>query len=64
MIECIRRVQWGISLEKLILHFFYGGMPPEKAEKSLRLFAEQVLPAVQAMDTPLNPATLGATTDA
>jgi alkanesulfonate monooxygenase SsuD/methylene tetrahydromethanopterin reductase-like flavin-dependent oxidoreductase (luciferase family) len=63
VIECIRRVQWGISLEKLILHFFYGGMPPEKAEKSLRLFAEQVLPAVQAMDTPLNPATLGATTD-
>jgi hypothetical protein len=63
VIECIRRVQWGISLEKLILHFFYGGMPPEKAEKSLRLFAERVLPAVQAMDTPLNPATLGATTD-
>jgi alkanesulfonate monooxygenase SsuD/methylene tetrahydromethanopterin reductase-like flavin-dependent oxidoreductase (luciferase family) len=64
VIECIRRVQWGISLEKLIVHFFYGGMPPEKAEKSLRLFAEQVLPAVHAMDTPINPATLGVTTDA
>jgi hypothetical protein len=64
VIECIRRVQWGISLEKLVLHFFYGGMPPEKAEQSLRLFAERVLPAVHAMDTPINPATLGATTDA
>ena len=60
VLECIRRVQWGISLEKLVLHFFYGGMPAEKAEKSLRLFAERVLPAVHAMDTPINPATLGA----
>jgi len=34
-------------------------MPPEKAEKSLRLFAEKVLPAVHEMDTPINPATLG-----
>ena len=31
----------------------------EKAEKSLRLFAEKVLPAVQAMPTPINPASLG-----
>ena len=38
---------------------FYGGMPPEKAENSLRLFAEKVLPAVQAMPTPINPASLG-----
>ena len=35
VIECIRRVQWGISLEKLILHFSTGHAP-EKAEKSLR----------------------------
>jgi hypothetical protein len=38
---------------------FYGGMPRAKAEKSLRLFAEKVLPAVQAMPTPINPASLG-----
>ena len=59
IIECIQRVQWTASLGKLVLHFFYGGMPPEKAEKSLRLFAEKVLPAVHEMDTPINPATLG-----
>ena len=51
----IRALQWAISLETVVIHFFYGGMPPEKAEKSLRLFAEKVLPAVQAMATPLNP---------
>jgi hypothetical protein len=38
---------------------FYGGMPRARAEKSLRLFAEKVLPAVQAMPTPINPASLG-----
>ena len=37
-------MQWAISLEKVVIHFFYGGMPPEKAEKSLRLFAEKVPP--------------------
>jgi len=43
----------------VVIHFFYGGMPRAKAEKSLRLFAEKVLPAVQAMPTPINPASLG-----
>jgi hypothetical protein len=42
-----------------VVHVFYGGMPRTKAEKSLRLFAEKVLPAVQAMPTPINPASLG-----
>jgi hypothetical protein len=45
----------------LVVHVFYGGMPRYKAEKSLRLFAEKVLPAVQAMPTPINPASLGET---
>ena len=48
-----------ISLEKVVIHMFYGGMPREKAEKSLRLFAEKVLPEVQAMPTPINPRSLG-----
>ena len=47
-------MQKAISLETLVLHVFYGGMPREKAEKSLRLFAEKVLPAVQAMATPIH----------
>ena len=39
----------------VVLHMFYGGMSRAKAEKSLRLFAEKVLPAVQAMPTQLKP---------
>jgi alkanesulfonate monooxygenase SsuD/methylene tetrahydromethanopterin reductase-like flavin-dependent oxidoreductase (luciferase family) len=59
IIDKIRTVQRATSLETLVIHFFYGGMPKEKAEKSLRLFAEKVLPAVQAMPTPINPHSMG-----
>ena len=59
IIEKIRKLQWTISLEKVVIHMFYGGMPRDKAEKSLRLFAEKVLPEVQAMPTPVNPDSLG-----
>ena len=55
IIEKIRALQWNMSLEKAVIHMFYGGMPREKAEKSLRLFAEKVLPEVHAMPTPINP---------
>ena len=59
IIEKIRAVQQTISCEKLVVHVFYGGMPRDKAEKSIRLFAEKVLPEVQAMPTPINPKSLG-----
>ena len=59
IIEKIRKLQWTISLEKVVIHMFYGGMPRDKAEKSLKLFAEKVLPEVQAMPTPVNPMSLG-----
>jgi len=59
IIDKISTLQRAISLEMVVIHFFYGGMPRAKAEKSLRLFAEKVLPAVQAMPTPINPASLG-----
>ncbi len=59
IIEKIKALQQAISMEMLVVHVFYGGMPREKAEKSLRLFAEKVLPEVQAMPTPINPASLG-----
>ena len=42
-----------------MIHMFYGGMPRDKAEKSLRFFAKEVLPEVQAMPTPINPNSLG-----
>lgn len=59
IIDKIKAVQWNCGLAELIVHVFYGGMPRERAERSLRLFAEKVLPAVQAMPTPLNPALTG-----
>ena len=59
IIDRIKTLQWAISLEELVIHVFYGGMPREKAERSLRLFAEKVLPAVHDMATPMNPASLG-----
>ena len=59
IIDKMHTMQRAISLEMLIVHVFYGGMPRAKAEKSLRLFAEKVLPAVQAMPTPIHPASLG-----
>jgi alkanesulfonate monooxygenase SsuD/methylene tetrahydromethanopterin reductase-like flavin-dependent oxidoreductase (luciferase family) len=59
IVDRIKALQWNIGLGEIVVHVFYGGMPPEKAEKSLRLFAEKVLPAVQAMPTPLNPALTG-----
>ncbi len=59
IIEKIRKLQWTISLDKVVIHMFYGGMPRDKAEKSLKLFAEKVLPEVQAMPTPVNPNSVG-----
>lgn len=59
IIDKIKMLQEAISLESVVLHIFYGGMPREKAEKSLRLFAEKCLPAVKAMPTPIHDGCLG-----
>jgi len=59
IIEKIKAMQQTISMEKVVIHMMYGGMPREKAEKSLRLFAEKVLPEVKSMPTPINPGSLG-----
>lgn len=61
IIDKIKSLQKAISMDTLVVHVFYGGMPREKAEKSMRLFAEKVLPEIQAMPTPINPASLGQT---
>jgi alkanesulfonate monooxygenase SsuD/methylene tetrahydromethanopterin reductase-like flavin-dependent oxidoreductase (luciferase family) len=50
IIERLATLQRRINLEELVIHVFYGGMPVEKAERSMRLFAERVLPAVRAID--------------
>jgi alkanesulfonate monooxygenase SsuD/methylene tetrahydromethanopterin reductase-like flavin-dependent oxidoreductase (luciferase family) len=54
IIDRIKTVQRAIDLETLVIHVFYGGMPRRKAEKSLRLFAEKVLPEVHAINTRLD----------
>ncbi|MBC52156.1 MAG: hypothetical protein CL747_08505 [Chloroflexi bacterium] len=59
IIEKIKTMQQTISMEKVVIHMMYGGMPRDKAEKSLRLFAQKVLPEVQSMPTPINPRSLG-----
>jgi alkanesulfonate monooxygenase SsuD/methylene tetrahydromethanopterin reductase-like flavin-dependent oxidoreductase (luciferase family) len=51
IIERMRSVQASVNFETLVLHVFYGGMPVEKAERSLRLFADKVLPEIHALDT-------------
>lgn len=60
IIETVKTLQRALSLEKIVFHVFYGGMPREKAERSLRLFAKKVLPVLQEMPTPINPESLGA----
>jgi alkanesulfonate monooxygenase SsuD/methylene tetrahydromethanopterin reductase-like flavin-dependent oxidoreductase (luciferase family) len=59
IIEKIKTMQQTISMEKVVIHMMYGGMPRDKAEKSLRLFAEKVLPEVKSMPTPINSRSLG-----
>ncbi len=59
IIERIKAMQHAMSMETVVVHVFYGGMPRDKAEKSMRLFAEKVLPEIQAMPTPINPRSLG-----
>ena len=36
--------------EEIMFIFKYGGMPIDCAEKSMRLFAKEVLPALQALN--------------
>jgi alkanesulfonate monooxygenase SsuD/methylene tetrahydromethanopterin reductase-like flavin-dependent oxidoreductase (luciferase family) len=59
IIEKLQRTQEMISLEYLIVHPQHGSKPPELARSSLELFAEEVLPAVHEMDTPLHEHSLG-----
>jgi alkanesulfonate monooxygenase SsuD/methylene tetrahydromethanopterin reductase-like flavin-dependent oxidoreductase (luciferase family) len=57
----LQDVQRTTSAEELILNFRYGGMPAATAERSMRLFAAEVLPKLHAFDAPLHPDMAGAT---
>ncbi len=51
--QCLEKLQYikeMTSAEEFVLAFRYGGMPADVAERSMRLFAKEVLPALQAMD--------------
>jgi alkanesulfonate monooxygenase SsuD/methylene tetrahydromethanopterin reductase-like flavin-dependent oxidoreductase (luciferase family) len=46
-IEKLQAINDMMGADEFVAVFSYGGMPVEKAEQSMRLFAEQVLPAAQ-----------------
>ena len=50
----LEHVQGMTSAEELILNFRFGAMPAATAERSMRLFAKEVLPKLQKMEAPLH----------
>lgn len=60
VLEKLQHVQRMTSAEELILNVRFGAMPVETAERSMRLFAAEVLPKLHALDAPLHPDMTGA----
>jgi alkanesulfonate monooxygenase SsuD/methylene tetrahydromethanopterin reductase-like flavin-dependent oxidoreductase (luciferase family) len=58
IIERIQQGQRLCSFEEITLAARFGSMTSQQAEASLRLFAQEVLPSVREMDTPLHPSAL------
>ena len=58
IIKRIRAAQKACSFSEITIVPQFGDMPYSEAMKSVRLFAKEVLPAVHAMDAPLNPGAL------
>ncbi|MBI2766636.1 MAG: LLM class flavin-dependent oxidoreductase [Chloroflexi bacterium] len=54
VLEKLRHVQRMTSAEEIIVNFRFGGMPAATAERSMRLFASDVLPRVHALEAPLH----------
>lgn len=52
-------IQRMTSAEELILNFRFGAMPVEVAERSMRLFAAEVLPKLHTLEAPLHPDAVG-----
>jgi alkanesulfonate monooxygenase SsuD/methylene tetrahydromethanopterin reductase-like flavin-dependent oxidoreductase (luciferase family) len=46
-LEQIFTMKEKVGLNHFIAVFSYGGMPPELAERNMRLFASEVMPALQ-----------------
>jgi alkanesulfonate monooxygenase SsuD/methylene tetrahydromethanopterin reductase-like flavin-dependent oxidoreductase (luciferase family) len=49
-VEKLKSIQRITNASQTVLVFRYGGMPADKAEASMRLFAESVLPEIHAYD--------------
>ncbi len=60
IIRRVQAIQELTSVKEIVVGAWgFGGMPFDVGEKSLRLFAREVLPEIQAMPTPIHPASLG-----
>lgn len=53
VLEKLIHIQRTTSAEELILNFRFGAMPAAAAERSMRLFAAEVLPKLHQLDAPL-----------
>ncbi len=51
VIEKVRFIHERIGNNGLLATFSFGGMPPDVAERNVRLFAEKVLPALKELPT-------------
>jgi alkanesulfonate monooxygenase SsuD/methylene tetrahydromethanopterin reductase-like flavin-dependent oxidoreductase (luciferase family) len=49
-LEVLREIRKTVDAEEFVGVFSYGGMPLEEAERSMKLFADEVLPKVHAED--------------
>ncbi len=52
--EKLKLIQEMTSAEEVVLNMRFGTMPVETAERSMRLFATEVLPRLQKLDAPLH----------
>jgi alkanesulfonate monooxygenase SsuD/methylene tetrahydromethanopterin reductase-like flavin-dependent oxidoreductase (luciferase family) len=55
VLQKLQHVQQMTSAEELILNFRFGAMPAATAERSMRLFAAEVLPKLHQIEAPLHP---------
>lgn len=62
--EKLKHIQEMTSAEEFVLNFKFGTLPADKAESSMRLFAAEVLPRLQALDAGLAVSMQGASTGA
>lgn len=51
--EKLKQIKGQTSAEEFVLNVRFGAMPAEQAERSLRLFAKEVLPRLHELEAPL-----------